>query len=133
MSAMTMMMVVMMVAMRVANDRTVTKRGERSACEFFIHLACLLVVETHAWGPVLAAVAGHPASFSSFCVPPMCIVRESPPAACWQACGRSLMMASRFSLAPLGEPGSVMMMVLLRTPAIGRAIIATFRGFRTRS
>lgn len=35
------------------------------------------------------------------------------------------MMASRFSLAPFGDPGSVMMSVLFLVPATGRAIMAT--------
>lgn len=35
------------------------------------------------------------------------------------------MTASRFSLAPLGEPGRVRMRVELRTPATGRDIAAT--------
>lgn len=35
------------------------------------------------------------------------------------------MIAWRFSVAPFGEPGRVTMMVLLRTPAAGRDIMAT--------
>jgi hypothetical protein len=35
------------------------------------------------------------------------------------------MIEARFSLAPLGDPGRVMIKVLFRTPATGRAITAT--------
>jgi hypothetical protein len=42
-----------------------------------------------------------------------------------QACGKSLITASRFSFAPFGEPGNVKISVWLRTPAMGRAIAAT--------
>lgn len=35
------------------------------------------------------------------------------------------MTASRFSVAPFGDPGRVSITVLLRTPATGRDIIAT--------
>ena len=53
------------------------------------------------------------------------MVRESPPAAWWQACGTNFRTACRFSLAPFGEPGSVTINVLLRTPATGLDITAT--------
>lgn len=66
-----------------------------------------------------------PASASSFLTPPACNALELPPAAWRQACGRVLMMAWRFSLAPLGEPGKVTMTVLFLTPAVGRDIMAT--------
>lgn len=55
------------------------------------------------------------------------ISREFAPAAWMQACGRRLMTASRFSLAPFGDPGSVMIRDWFRVPATGRAIIATSR------
>ena len=70
-------------------------------------------------------MADTPASFSSFLTPPAWRDLESIPAACMQAWGRSFMTASRFSFAPFGEPGTVIMSVLFRTPATGRDIIAT--------
>jgi hypothetical protein len=60
-------------------------------------------------------------------MPPACWALESAPAACVHAWGSSLITASRFSLAPLGEPGSVMTSDLFLVPATGRAIIATGR------
>lgn len=66
-----------------------------------------------------------PASLSSFFTPPTCKGLEAAPAAWMQACGRSLSTASKFSLAPFGEPGRVKMSVCFLTPATGRAINAT--------
>jgi hypothetical protein len=40
------------------------------------------------------------------------------------------MTASRFSFAPLGDPGSVKIKVFRRTPATGRDIMATVRLIR---
>jgi hypothetical protein len=66
-----------------------------------------------------------PASFSSFFTPPSCRGRDSAPAACTHACGSNFMTASKFSLAPFGDPGRVMMIDCFRVPATGLAINAT--------
>lgn len=66
-----------------------------------------------------------PASFSSFFTPPSWRGRDSAPAACMHACGNNLITASRFSLAPFGDPGRVMMIDCFRVPATGLAISAT--------
>lgn len=59
-------------------------------------------------------------------MPPEWRARDDVDPAIWMhACGSSLISASRFSFAPLGEPGTVMISELLRTPATGRDIIAT--------
>ena len=42
-------------------------------------------------------------------------------------------MDCKFSLAPFGEPGSVMMIELFRTPATGLDMIPTMEGQLTRS
>jgi hypothetical protein len=75
--------------------------------------------------PVDVPLDDTPASFSSFFTPPICRSLDSAPAAWMQACGSSLKIASRFSFAPLGDPGKVKMRVCLRTPATGLAMSAT--------
>lgn len=67
-----------------------------------------------------------PASDSSFFTPPAWRSREfTVLAACIQACGNTFITDSRFSLAPLGEPGRVRIKVRSRVPATGRDIMAT--------
>jgi hypothetical protein len=43
------------------------------------------------------------------------------------ACGSNLRTASRFSLAPFGDPGKVKIKVFFRSPATGLAMSATGR------
>src|SRR4051812_20125439 len=75
--------------------------------------------------PVVAPPEETPASFSSFSTPPTCSGLDSAPAAWMHACGSNFRTASRFSLAPFGDPGRVNIKVFFLTPATGLAISAT--------
>lgn len=81
--------------------------------------------------PAVALPGETPASFSSFSTPPTCSGLDSAPAAWMHACGSNFKTASRFSLAPFGDPGRVNIRVFFLTPATGLAMSATDRTLAT--